>query len=341
MPKRVLLTGAAGFFGSHLLRHLLVNTDWEIVCICSWKHKGLPQRIKLALGESNSFDTSNFATRVKVLTHDLNSPVPERLRDEIGKIDYILNIASDSHVNRSIENPIPFVQNNVNLALHMLELARELKPQLFLQFSTDEVYGPTPEGQDFPEWSPIVPSNPYSASKACQEAIAISYWRTYGVPLVITNTMNLVGQTQDPEKYTALLIRTIAKDEVVPVHGNNEEMVCSRHYVHARTVAEAVFYIVQHLPPRPYREGEVDKPDRYHIVGKEITNLELAQKVAEALGRELKYKFIGIPKDRPGHDKRYSLSGAKLAKAGWYPTVPFEESLKETVQWTMRNKDWL
>jgi len=234
--RRVLLTGASGFFGSHLLRHLLMNTDWEIVCICSWRHKGTPERIKQACADG-------YEERIEVITHDLTAPLTETTKKRLGKIDYILNIASNSHVDRSIEDPVPFVEGNISLVLNMLELARELKPELFLQFSTDEVYGPAPEGVDYEEWSTIIPSNPYSASKAAQEAIAISYWRTYRVPVVITNTMNLFGQTQDPEKYTARLIRHIYNNEPVEVHGRKGD-IGSRFYLHARNGADAVLFIV-------------------------------------------------------------------------------------------------
>src|SRR3990167_3677434 len=152
-----------------MLRHLLMNTNWEVVCICSWKHKGTPERVDNALeGQDKS--------RVKVITHDLESPLTERTKKRLGKIDYILNIASNSHVDRSIEDPAPFVVGNVQLVVNMLDLARELKPELFLQFSTDEVYGPAPEGVDFPEGSTIPPSNPYSPFKAPHEAFAFSYW---------------------------------------------------------------------------------------------------------------------------------------------------------------------
>ena len=218
MPKkRCLITGCSGFFGSHLLRHALMNTDWEIVCIVSWKHKGTPERLEGALKDLDE-------NRVTIIRHDLEAPFTEQTKKRIGKIDYILNIASNSHVDRSIEDPRPFVIGNVELVLTMLEFAREVKPKLFLQFSTDEVYGPAPKGIDYKEGSPIKPSNPYSGSKAAQEAIAFSYWRTYDVPVIITNTMNLIGQTQDAEKYPAKLIRKIYNGEIVTIHGKPDDI---------------------------------------------------------------------------------------------------------------------
>lgn len=332
--KRVLLTGAAGFFGSHLLRHLMVNTDWEFVCICSWTHKGTPERLENAIAGMDK-------NRVEVITHDLTAPLTTITKQRLGKIDIILNIASNSHVNRSIDNPGEFILGNTALVYNMLELARELKPEVFLQFSTDEVYGAAPDGVNFKEWSTIIPSNPYSASKACQEAVAISYWRTYNVPVIITNTMNLFGETQDSEKYTAQLIKKIYNDEVVTVHGS-EGNVGSRFYLHARNGADAVLFILKNLPPRLYNEGENHMPDRYNIVGDvEMDNLSLAKLVSQMMEKDLKYQLVDFHSGRPGHDRRYALDGTKLKELGWQAPMEFESSLKKSIEWTLNNKKWL
>ncbi len=334
MNKRVLLTGASGFFGSHLLRHALMQTDWEIICIVSWKHKGTPERIENAWKDQDK-------DRVTIIRHDLEAPLTEITKKRLGKIDYILNIASNSHVNRSIEYPVPFVTGNIQLVLTMLELARELKPELFLQFSTDETYGPAPKGVNFVEGSPMRPSNPYSASKAAMENISFSYWRTYDVPVIITNTMNLVGQTQDAEKYPAQLIRKINADEVVTVHGKPDD-IGSRFYIHARNAADAVLFIVNNLPAKHYQEDIVTELDQYNIVGEtELNNLELAQMTARLMGKELKYEFVNWHSTRPGHDRRYALSGQKLKDLGWCPPENFESSLKSTIEWTLANPLWL
>lgn len=332
--KRVLLTGASGFFGSHLLRHLLTNTDWEFVCPCSWAHKGTPERIENAL---NGMDKE----RVTVITHDLTAPFTDYTKVRLGHIDYILNIASNSHVDRSITNPGEFILGNTALAYNMLELARELRPEVFLQFSTDEVYGAAPDGVNYTEWSQICPSNPYSASKAAQEAIAFSYWRTYGVPVIITNTMNLFGETQDAEKFTARLIKKINAGEEVTIHGS-EKIIGSRYYLHARNGADAVFFILKNLPPTKYIENEHMFPDRYNIVGDiEMNNLDLAKLVAKMLGKELKYKLEDFHHSRPGHDRRYALDGSKLKKLGWVAPMDFETSLQNSINWTLKNPQWL
>lgn len=332
--KRVLLTGASGFFGSHLLRHLLMNTDWEFVCPCSWTHKGTPERVKNALNGMNK-------NRATIITHDLIAPFTSQTKKRLGKIDYILNIASNSHVNRSIDNPGEFIIGNTLLAFNMLELAREIKPEVFLQFSTDEVYGVAPDGVNHKEWASIIPSNPYSASKAAQEAVAISYWRTYNIPVIITNTMNLFGETQDSEKYTAQLIKKIYDGEIVTVHGS-EGNIGSRFYLHARNGADAVLFILKNLSPKLYNEGANLMPDRYNIVGDvEMDNLELAKLVANILGKELEYELIDFHSGRPGHDRRYALDGTKLKEAGWSAPMGFEESLKKSIEWTLNNQQWL
>lgn len=333
--KRILLTGAAGFVGSHILSHLLKETDYEIVCICSWKHKGEPYRI---------LDDENYQKnkdRVKIITHDLVSKFTERQMLELGlgeRFDAFLNVAAESHVDRSITEPEVFIRNNTDIMLTMLDLARNLKPKLFLQFSTDEVYGQAPKGVDHKEWSPIVPSNPYSASKACQEAIAISYWRTYGIPLIITNTMNVFGERQDKEKFVSLCIDKIRKGDEITIHGYPDGVTAgSRFYIHARNVASAILFILENIEPEMY--PDVERPVRFNVVGeKEVDNLSLAKLIANYVGKDLIYKLVDFHSSRPGHDCRYALNGDKLAEAGWKPKISFEESLKTTVDWTIKNK---
>jgi dTDP-glucose 4,6-dehydratase len=330
---RVLLTGVSGFFGSHMLEHLLEKTDWHIVGIASWKHKGIPERVEEVLSGKDR-------SRVTIITHDLSAPLTEKTKKRIGDIDYIINVASDSHVDRSITDPVPFVENNVSLVLNVLEFAREIKPKKFIQFSTDEVYGPAPHGENHKEWSTILPSNPYSASKAAQEAIAFSYWRTYGLPLIITNTMNMFGEMQDAEKYTAQLIKKIYNGEEVTVHGS-ETSVGSRYYLHARNCADAILFILNTIEPVQFTES-VPLPERYNVVGDvELNNLELAEMVAQILNKPLIYHFEDFHKTRPGHDRRYALDGAKLHDAGWIAPLEFEDSLKRYIEWTLNHKLWL
>lgn len=334
--KRALISGVGGFIGSHVLNHFLQYTDWDIVGIAAWTHKGIPERIT----ESERYQENK--DRVDIITHDLNAPFSKMTKERIGQVDYIINLAAESHVTRSISDPVSFIKNNVNVALNMLEFAREVKPKVFIAFSTDEVYGPAPKGLDHVEWSPIIPSNPYSGSKAAQEAISISYWRTYGVPVIITNTMNVYGEKQDPEKYIPMCIKKILAGETITIHSYPDKKTAgSRFYIHARNVADALLFIVNNTKPAMFFDGK-DRPDRYNIVGElEVDNLTLAQMIAGILGKELKYEFEDFHSSRPGHDSRYGLSNEKMKLLGWTPPVAFEESLKDTIQWSLANPKWL
>lgn len=332
MPKRLLLTGIAGFAGSHALEHVMQNTDWEVVGLTTFRHRGDPLRLDI-----DSYDPK----RISIFYCELQSDISPRLIERMGPIDYIWNLASESHVDRSITDPRPFIENNVSLAITMLELARTIKPSVFIQISTDEVYGPAPEGTDFVEWSPIVPSNPYSASKAAQEAIAISYWRTYAVPLIITNTMNLIGERQDTEKFVPLVISKTNEGKTVTIHGNEEE-IGSRFYLHARNHADALLFLTNNIRPTPFVRNVHDKPDRFNVRGeREVNNLEMAEMIATILDKPLRYELVDHHSTRPGHDPRYALDDTKLRALGWSPPMPLYESLVKTVNWTLENPEWL
>jgi dTDP-glucose 4,6-dehydratase len=190
-----------------------------------------------------------------------------------------------------------------------------------------------------PEWAPILPSNPYSASKAAQEALCVAYWRTYGVPVSIVNCMNLIGERQDPQKYLPMLISRISRGEQVTVHGSRGN-IGTRHYLHARNLADAMLFILRSLPPGVFPADE--RPDRYNIAGPDrVSNLQLAQTAAGLIGKPLRYELQDFHATRPGHDPHYGLDGAKLAALGWKPPVPFAESLARTVQWTLRHPEWM
>lgn len=336
MPKRVLLTGVSGSIGVHLMHHIFKNTDWEVVGIATYQHKGIAERITEMMEEH----LDNWS-RLTLITHDLNKPFTKAVKDRIGRIDYVLNLASLSDVEASIQDPVPFLQNNINLMYTMLEYAREAKPDVFIQFSTDEVYGPSGKDQRFPEWSPIVPSNPYSASKAAQEAIAIAYWRSYGVPVIITNTMNNFGEFQQSSKYPVIIQRAVAEGKKLTVHGS-EGSIGTRYYIHSRNAADAVLYILKNLPPYLHKDGEVDKPDRYNIVGDEqVDNLSLAKLIAALMGKPLKYELQDVHKNRPGHDRHYGLDGTLLRKKGWKSPLSFKESLKNTIEWQTAHPHWI
>lgn len=338
MTKRVLLTGAGGAIGVHTIAHIMHNTDWHIVATDSFRHKGFYDRVTRVVQNH-----ADWVARISVITHDLLVPFTQRQLDSIGEIDFIINLASLSDVYDSIENPVPFIKNNVDITLTMLEAARALKPEKFIQFSTDEVYGSCAVDSDgHKEWDTILPSNPYAASKAAQEAIAIAYWRSYGVPLIITNTMNNFGEMQGPSKFTAMIQKKLEEGEKVTVHAATDGQIGTRYYLHSRNAADAILYILQNLGVTLHDPGMIDRPDRYNVVGdKQMSNLELAQTIADLMGKELDYELVDFHSEQPGHDLHYGLNGAKLSEAGWTSPSSFEDSMKATIEWQQRNPEWL
>lgn len=334
--KRVLLTGAGGFVGSHTLIHILHNTDWEVVCLDSFRHKGLTDRIRQMVHESHP----EYLDRLKVFVHDLRVPISPTLAGQMGKLDYIISMASESHVDRSIEEPRSFIENNVHLVLTLLEYAREYPVEKFLHVSTDETYGPAPAGHNHREGEPHRPSNPYAASKAAQEDFCRAYRRTYEMPIVVTNTMNIIGELQDSEKFVPMVIKRVMNGEKVTVHASADGQPGSRFYLHARNQADALLFILQNLDVPTYTD-EPEMP-QYNVVGeKELNNLEMAQLIAKYAGKELNYELVDFHSSRPGHDLRYALDGTKLKEAGWIPPVPLEESLQRTVEWSLEHPEWV
>jgi dTDP-glucose 4,6-dehydratase len=346
--KRVLLTGASGFIGAHCVKYFLEKTDWFIVALDSFRHKGTYSRL-------NELDID--PNRFLLIKHDLSVPIDEVLENRIlsrtidqrgylrqQRIDYIINMASDSAVERSITNPKDCWTNNCEIAINMLELARKIKPSIFFQVSTDEVYGDCPDSYSHPEWDVIVPSNPYAASKAAQEALAISYWRTYDVPVVLTNCMNTIGVWQDKEKFLPKIIWKIATNQELEIYadnvGNGQYKIGSRFYLHAENHADIFIWLANRAISK-YENGDT-LPDRYNVVGDiELNNLELAFLVSKIMDKPLKYRLTPSESVRRGYDRRYALDGSKLKKAGWEPPIEFQEGLEKIVSWTLQNSWWV
>lgn len=309
MSRRILLSGGSGFIGGNVLEYLLEHTDWDFTCLCSWRHHGSPLNI-----EPNP--------HVKVITHDLVGPIPN-----IGDFDYIIHLASESHVTRSIEEPVPFIENNVSSTLQMLEYARKHIPKVFLHFSTDEVYGAT----EHAEWDVLLPSNPYAASKAAQEMIAIAYWKTYEVPVVITNSNNIVGKNQNKEKFVPMIVDLIQNDKEVVIHAHNG-MPGKRYWNPVENVANAIMFILNQSVSSYVNDTllgkHVDRPDKYNLPGgTELDNLQMATLIARILDKPLRYKLVDAESVRPGYDTFYAKTDGRLDQLGWRPPVTLEQGL--------------
>src|SRR3990167_761401 len=325
---RILITGGAGFIGHHFVEHFIKNTDWDIVVLdrLNYASFGFDR-----LRDINCFDDK----RISTLTADFTLPIKNGLAQEIGEVDYILHLGAETHVDNSIVNPEPFVMSNVVGTMRMLDFARTLKNlKCFYCFSTDEVMGPAPEGcAGFKEDDRHNPTNPYAATKSGGEMLCIAYRNTYKLPIVITRTMNNFGERQHPEKFIPMVMRKVLLGETVTIHANKERTKAgSRFYIHSRNVADAYLWLIN---------NKFVNQD-FHIIGeKEVDNLEMAQFIADTIGKPLKYEMVDFHSSRPGHDLRYALSGLKLKSLGYEFPKTFEDSLRQTIEWSLQNRRWL
>jgi dTDP-glucose 4,6-dehydratase len=324
---KILITGGCGFVGHHFIEHFLKTTDWDIVTFdkLTYAASGL-DRVR----DIKAFDDKRVHFFSLDFTRELSHGVIQECRD----VDYILHMGAETHVDNSITDPKSFVYSNVVGTFNMLEFARKCENlKAFVYFSTDEVFGPAPEGVDYKEWDRYDSRNPYSATKAGGEELVLSYMNTYGLPGYITHCMNIFGERQHPEKFIPICIRKIEAGEVVTIHGTPDKKKSgSRFYIHARNVANASHFLLENFEQR----------EKYNIVGEmELSNLELAQRVADAMGKELKYDIVDFHSSRPGHDLRYSLDGQKMRDMGWVTPMTLDETIKSTVLWTLKNRKWM
>ena len=338
MSKRALITGGAGFIAHHLVSQILKNTDWEVVTLDRLDFSGNLNRLHDVLQDFSPADRA----RVKVVYHDLKAAVNPLIAADIGKVDYVLHLAAGSHVDRSIEFPLEFVMDNVVATCNILDYARGLDHlERFVYFGTDEVFGPAPDGILYEENDRYNSTNPYSASKAGGEELAVAFQNTYKMPIYITHTMNVFGQRQHPEKYIPMCIKRVRDGETITIHSDPTKTIPgSRHYIHAEDVADALLFLLEQPTIEETNWGGAKCP-KFNIVGaRELNNLELAQMIALAQDKDLNYELVDFHSARPGHDLRYALSGEKMKKMGWEPK-PIEERVREVVQWTLDNPRWI
>jgi len=325
---KIIITGGCGFIGHHFVEHIYKNTDWEIIIIDKLSYA--------SMGYDRLRDTETLdSKRVKVFCYDLTNKISEGLKREIGSdIDYIVHMAAETHVDNSIKDPELFINNNVISTVKLLEYARTLNNlKIFFYFSTDEVFGPALGNTLFKEWDRHKPTNPYSASKSAAEQICVAYENTYKIPLMVVNVMNAFGERQHIEKFIPLCIKKILNNEKIYIHSYPDKKKSgTRFYIHGRNIASAVLFLI--------KNGQIG--EKYNISGeKEVSNLEMAQSIANIIGKKLNYEMVDFHSDRPGHDLRYGLDGSKLFKLGWNLPLTFKSSLEKTVKWTLENKKWL
>ena len=287
---RVLITGIAGFIPSYLAKHIIDNTDWEIVGIdmLSYASKGWSRLRELKI------DTNE---RVKCITWNLEQEFSEGIVSELGEINIIIHAAASTHVDRSISNPVETIKNNIMSTINLLEYARGLKNlKIFQYFSTDEVYGPAPYNCNYKEWDRHNPTNPYSASKSASENICLAYQNTYKIPVLITNLMNAIGPLQHAEKFLPKIIGKILREEIITIHTEADGITPgSRFYIDTYNISRAILFILEN--------GKAG--DKYNIRGLcEVDNLVLCEKISEIMNKKLKYDLVSCTISRPGHDTR-------------------------------------
>ncbi len=339
MSKKILITGGAGFIAHHVIDKILSTTDWEIITLDRLDFSGNLNRLK----EVVSAYPEKEQKRVRVVHHDLKAELNLEITTTIGKIDFIGHLAAGSHVDRSITYPLEFVMDNVVGTAHILDYARKLDHlERFAYFSTDEVFGPAPAGINYKENDRYNSTNPYSATKAGAEELVVAFENTYGLPSIITHTMNVFGERQNPEKYIPMVIKKVRDGELVTVHSNQEKTVAgSRHYIHAEDVADALLFLFNYDISKIQPDGTGAKCQKFNIVGKdEIDNLELGQFIAQTQKKVFNYEMVDFHSQRPGHDLRYALDGEKMEKMGWVPQSAYKK-LEEVVDWTLKNDRWL
>ena len=329
--KRLLITGGAGFIGSHVVR-LFVNKypEYQIYNLDKLTYAGNLENIADIQDAGNyEFIKGDIVDRSTVSTvfKDLN-------------IDHVIHLAAESHVDRSIEDPMAFIETNIIGTMNLLDAAREswnaADGHLFYHVSTDEVYGSLGKDDKFLESTPYDPQSPYSASKASSDHLVRAYHNTYGLSVVISNCSNNYGSHQFPEKLIPLAINNIKNQQKIPIYGKGENI---RDWLFVEDHAEAIDTI--------FHNGQ--KGETYNVGGNnEWTNIGLIQLLCSIMDTKLGRKdgesaeLISFVKDRAGHDLRYAIDSSKLqSQLGWNPSLKFEEGLEKTVDWYLANDEWM
>ncbi|HET6932828.1 MAG TPA: dTDP-glucose 4,6-dehydratase [Candidatus Acidoferrum sp.] len=315
---KVLVTGGAGFIGSNFVRFLLkARRDAEIVNLDKLTYAGNPESLA-----DVADDPRYHFIRGSITDSDAVAELFNR------RFDVVVHFAAETHVDRSIEDPSPFLNTNIIGTQMLLEAARNFPATRFIHISTDEVYGSTPAGTSFREESPLDPRSPYAASKASAEHFVTAYANTYGMNSVILRCTNNFGPFQFPEKLIPLMIANAAEDKPLPVYGDGMQ---ERDWLFVEDYCRAIAMAVEKAAP-----GSI-----YNVSsGTSQPNLKIVRTILRFLGKP--DSLIQYVQDRPGHDRRYALDSSKIRRElGWSPQVSFEDGMRKTIEWYRANSEWL
>jgi dTDP-glucose 4,6-dehydratase len=309
---KILVTGGCGFIGTNFIHYLLAETDYGIVNLDKLTYSGNPNNLK-------GISTPRY-TFIKGDICD-----PNIVEKAMSGCDFVVHFAAESHVDRSISDAQPFIRSNVTGTYIMLEVARKLNVKRFVQIGTDEVYGSREKGS-FTEKDRLEPSSPYSASKAAADLLALSYFTTHKLPVVVTRSSNNFGPYQYPEKLIPLFITNAHDAKKLPVYGDGLNV---RDWLYVEDNCRAILLVME-----KGKSGEI-----YNIgAGNEETNISITKRMLSLL--EKPESLIEYVEDRKGHDRRYSIDSSKLKSLGWAPKHEFAQALKETIKWYKDNELW-
>lgn len=330
--KKILITGGAGFIGSHVVRLFVTKyPDYQIHNVDLLTYAGNLENLADIEEEPNySFIRADIA----------DSEAMQKVFQEV-RPDAVIHLAAESHVDRSIKDPMAFIHTNVVGTVNLLNAAKELwkdnmDAHRFYHVSTDEVYGSLDHGGFFVETTPYDPKSPYSASKASSDHFVRAYHNTYGLPVVVSNCSNNYGPYHFPEKLIPLCINNIKHNKPLPIYGKGENV---RDWLYVEDHARAIDTI--------FHRGKIS--ETYNIGGfNEWKNIDIVRLLCQTMDRKLdrepgtSEKLITFVKDRAGHDLRYAIDATKLTnELGWKPSLQFEEGIEKTVDWYLVNEDWL
>ena len=314
----ILVTGSAGFIGSSFLPLLLGKySESDIHSVDALTYAGSRKNLSdLPASSNHSF-------------HQLNITNFDPLQKQFQNFEFktVIHFAAETHVDRSLNSPDLFFRTNLIGTTNLLKLAKEVAVARFIHISTDEVYGPTPDGIEFDESAPLNPSSPYAASKAAADLAALSYSRSYDLPVIIIRSTNNYGPRQYPEKLIPLLVSLASQGKALPLYGDGNY---ERDWIHAEDFSRAVITILE-----CGKTGEI-----YNVAGgNRILNIEIAEKIRALVGvAECKIEFVD---NRPGHDRRYRIRTDKVKKLGFAPQIDFDEGFEKVVKWYLKRPERL